>query len=298
MLAFGKRILLFFLVNFLVITTFTIFAQIFGIGPYLTEYGMDYGSLAIVCLFYGFSGSFISLLMSRAIAKWTYGVQLIEPNTANPQLREIHEMVSRLSKSAGLPQVPEVGVYQAADINAFATGPSKSKALVAVSTGLMNSMSADEIEGVIGHEISHIANGDMVTMTLLQGVVNAFVMFLARVVAAAVTRGGDNRNSGGIMYFIVVMVLQTAFMFLGMIVVNWFSRHREYRADEGGAKLAGTDKMVRALERLRANFEAVPERQNALQTLQISSRPKGLAALFSSHPPLDERIQHLQKRAH
>ena len=292
MLAIGKRIFLFLLVNFLVITTFTIVAQIFGIGPYLRENGLDYGSLAAFCLIYGFSGSIISLMMSRAIAKWTYGVQLIEPT-----LIDLRDMVARLARDAGLPQTPEVGIYSAQDINAFATGPSKSRALVAVSSGLLNSMNRDEIEGVLGHEISHIANGDMVTMTLLQGIVNAFVMFLARVIAMVVTRSDDNRNSGGFMYFIVVMVLQTAFMFLGMIVVNWFSRYREFRADEGGAKLAGKNSMIHALERLQANFEAVPARQSAMQTLQISSRPSGLAALFASHPPLEARIENLRKKA-
>ena len=297
MLAIGKRIFLFLLVNFLVITTFTIVAQIFGIGPYLRENGLDYGSLAAFCLIYGFSGSIISLMMSRAIAKWTYGVQLIEPNNTNPTLRDLRDMVARLARDAGLPQTPEVGIYSAQDINAFATGPSKSRALVAVSSGLLNSMNRDEIEGVLGHEISHIANGDMVTMTLLQGIVNAFVMFLARVIAMVVTRSDDNRNSGGFMYFIVVMVLQTAFMFLGMIVINWFSRYREFRADEGGAKLAGKNSMIHALERLQANFEAVPARQSAMQTLQISSRPSGLAALFASHPPLEARIENLRKKA-
>ncbi|MBZ0184602.1 MAG: protease HtpX, partial [Candidatus Obscuribacterales bacterium] len=264
---------------------------------YLTEYGLDYTSLAITCLFYGFAGSFISLLMSRAVAKWTCGIKLINANEPDQRLRGVYLMVQDLSRKAGLPAMPEVGFYESPEINAFATGPTKSKALVAVSTGLLSSMTSEEVEGVLGHEISHIANGDMVTMTLLQGLVNAFVMFLARAVAYAITRGGSKEGGGSsLAFFLVTMVLQVAFMFLGMIVINWFSRLREYRADAGSASLAGKEKMVRALERLKQNFDAVDSRQTAMATLQISSKPEGIMSLiFASHPPLEERIKRLQE---
>lgn len=296
-MAFAKRIFLFCSVNLLIITMFSVVMRVFHIEPYLTEYGLDYTSLAITCLFYGFAGSFISLLMSRAVAKWTCGIKLINANEPDQRLRGVYLMVQDLSRKAGLPAMPEVGFYESPEINAFATGPTKSKALVAVSTGLLSSMTSEEVEGVLGHEISHIANGDMVTMTLLQGLVNAFVMFLARAVAYAITRGGSKEGGGSsLAFFLVTMVLQVAFMFLGMIVINWFSRLREYRADAGSASLAGKEKMVRALERLKQNFDAVDSRQTAMATLQISSKPEGIMSLiFASHPPLEERIKRLQE---
>lgn len=295
MLAMGKRIVLFLVVNILIVTMFSIVMRVFHLEYYLTDYGLNYTSLAFTCLFYGFAGSFISLLISRAVAKWTYNIQLIEPNTGDPGLRRIYTMVQDLARRAGLPETPEVGIYNSPEINAFATGPTKSKALVAVSTGLLTSMREDEVEGVLGHEISHIANGDMVTMTLLQGLVNAFVMFLARAVAYAITRAGSRDGEGSYLaYMLITLVLQIAFMLLGSIVINWFSRVREYRADQGGANLAGRDKMRHALERLKANFDAVEARQGALQTLQISSKPEGvLGMLFASHPPLEKRIERL-----
>ena len=294
MLALGKRIVLFLLVNFLVITTFTIVAQIFGIGPYLRENGLDYGSLAIFCLIYGFSGSIISLMMSRAIAKWTYGVQLIEPNNTNPSLRELRETVVRLARDAGLPQTPEVGIYPAQDINAFATGPSKSKALVAVSSGLLNSMNRDEIEGVLGHEISHIANGDMVTMTLIQGVMNTFVVFLSRVIGYAVDaflRRGSDSNGPGIGYFVTTIVMDIVLGFLAAIIVAWFSRQREFRADAGAADLMGRKQpMINALARLGGLTPG--ELPKTMQAMGIAG---GLGKLFSTHPPIEERIAALQK---
>jgi heat shock protein HtpX len=194
--------------------------------------------------------------------------------------------------------MPQVGVYDSPDVNAFATGPTKKRSLVAVSTGLLRKMDRDEVEGVLGHEISHIANGDMVTMTLLQGVVNAFVMFLARVLAFAIVQALRRDDSEGMsygIYFAVQIVLEIVLMFLGMIVVASFSRFREFRADKGGAHLAGREKMIRALEKLRRDVEAVQEnRQPALQTLQISSR-SGMMRLFSTHPPLEDRIARLQQ---
>jgi len=296
-LAIVKRVFLFLLTNFLVITTCSIFFYIFGVGNYTSRYGIDYTGLAIFALIYGMTGSIISLMMSRAIAKWSYGVQLIDANNGNPALRSILSMVHQLSAKAGLKTMPEVGIYDSPELNAFATGPTKSRALLAVSTGLLQSMSADEIEGVLGHEISHIANGDMVTMTLLQGIVNAFAIFLSRAVAWTVTRNRDDNGGGNsLAYFLVSWVLQTIFLLLGSIVVAWFSRHREFRADAGGANLAGRSSMIHALERLQRTYERMQPQSDALASMKISSKPAGFfGKLFSSHPPLEERIKALSE---
>ena len=284
--------------NVLVITAVTILCRIFGVGDYIAESGMDYTTLAIVCGAWGMIGSFISLALSRAMAKWTMQIQLIDQSVADPQLREIVSMVQELSRKAGLPKVPEIGIYDSDEINAFATGPTKSRSLVAVSTGLLNTMDRDEVEGVLGHEISHIANGDMVTMALLQGVVNAFVMFLARAVAYVITRGIREESIGRLVYFLTVMVLQFFFMFLGQFVVNAFSRYREYRADEGGANVAGKEKMIRALQKLEKAMEADRlEPHPAYQAMKISSKPQGvIGSLLASHPPLEDRISKLQQK--
>lgn len=291
------RMFLFFLVNGLVVVTVSAICALFGVGPYLNAYGIDYPQLAIFCLLWGSGGAFISLLLSRAIAKFSCGVQVIDPQTSDPSLRQLVGLVHDLSSKAGLKTMPEVGIYDSPEINAFATGPSASMSLVAVSTGLLSRMNWNEMAGVLGHEITHISNGDMVTMTLLQGIVNAFVMFLSRVVAFALTRGGnDERRSPGFIYYIVQMVLEVVFMILGSIVVAWFSRFREYRADAGGAKLAGKDSMISALQELERTYELTNPHQNAaLATLQISSRPTGLMNLFASHPPLSDRIKRLEE---
>jgi heat shock protein HtpX len=190
--------------------------------------------------------------------------------------------------------MPEVGWYDSPEVNAFATGPTKSRALVAVSSGLLSRMERNEVEGVLGHEITHVANGDMVTMTLLQGVVNAFVLFLARVIAFAVTQGVREENRG-MVQFAVIIVLQIALSLLGAMVVAAFSRWREFRADRGGAQLAGTQSMIAALERLRQNAELVDTRQEALATLKINGAPSRMMALLASHPPLEVRIERLQQ---
>jgi len=228
--------------------------------------------------------------MSRWIAKRATGVQLVDGRTGNHQADWLHETVARLTRQANLP-MPEVGLYDSPEVNAFATGPSKSRSLVAVSTGLMRSMRQDEIEGVLAHEVSHIANGDMVTMTLLQGVMNAFVMFFARVIAYALTRSGDSRNNNG-SYYLIVIVLQVVLGILGALIVNWFSRYREFRADHGGATLAGRERMIGALRRLAANHEVETQHQ-ALATMKINGG-RSWAALFSTHPPLEERIAALE----
>ena len=301
-MAMFKRIGLFLGVNILVVVTISIVMRLLGVQPYLTPYGLNYESLAVFCLIWGMGGAFISLAISRIMAKWGMGVKVIPADTHDPELRELVQTVHTLSRSAGLTTMPEVGVYESPEVNAFATGPTKSRSLVAVSTGLLQRMNSDQVRGVLGHEVAHIANGDMVTMTLIQGVVNAFVMFLARAVAYAITSGSrsedDSRSSPGMAYFIVTIVLEIAFMVLGSMVVAWFSRHREYRADKGGARLAGRDSMINALEGLKRNFDDVnPGEQPSVAALKISSRPNGFMALISTHPPLEERIERLRRGA-
>lgn len=299
-MAWLKRIFLFMAVNALVVITISLILNVLGVKPYLTHYGLDYSSLMVFCLVWGMGGAFISLAMSRMMAKWMMGVQVISHQTRDSDLQELVSIVHELARSAHLPAMPEVGVYDSPEVNAFATGPTKSRALVAVSSGLLHRMNREEIRGVLGHEIAHIANGDMVTMTLIQGVVNAFVMFLARAVAFALTMSGrrDEEESHGtpFAYYAVQMVLEIVFMILGSIVVAWFSRWREFRADRGGAKLAGQASMIQALESLRRTFEGVdPAAQPAIQALKISSRPGGIMRLFSTHPPLEERIERLRQ---
>ena len=299
-----KRIFLFMLVNILVMTTITIVTSALGLRSYMTPYGIDYGQLMVFCLIWGFAGALISLAMSRMMAKWMMGVQVIDPNVSDARLRDVVLMVHRLSDRAGLPAKPEVGFYESAEVNAFATGPTKSRALVAVSTGLLNRMNKDEVEGVIGHEIAHVANGDMVTMALLQGVINAFVMFLARVIGFAIansSRSSDDERPSYMMQSMVTIVLEIFLSILGSIVVAWFSRWREFRADKGGAQLAGRGKMISALQAL-SNLHDIgpqyePESQKAVAAFKISSRRSGFLALFSTHPALEDRIAALKSSA-
>jgi heat shock protein HtpX len=252
---------------------------------------------------WGFGGAFISLGLSRVMAKWGMGVKLIDPGTPDPAAQELVSTVHRLAQAAGLRTMPQVGIYDSEEVNAFATGPTKNRALVAVSTGLLRRMRRDEVEGVLGHEIAHVANGDMVTMTLIQGVVNAFTMFLARVVAFFVAQLFRRDEEGGgvshLVYFIATLVFDIAFSILGSIVVAWFSRLREFRADSGGAQLAGRDRMIAALEGLQRTFGVVDpaDRQVAVQTLKISGHPRGLMRFFSTHPPLETRIARLRMMA-
>jgi len=301
-----KRIFLFLAVNFLVMITVSAVLGVLGVQGYLhAGYGIDYSSLAIICLVWGMGGSFISLLLSRFMAKRLMGVEVVDPATRDPELQSLVQMVFDLSRAAGLTTMPEVGIYDSPDLNAFATGPSRSRALVAVSTGLLSRMDRREVEGVIGHEISHIANGDMVTLTLIQGVVNAFVMFLARILAFAISnllRGNNDReerSSSPWLHFILVQVFEVVLMILGSMVVAWFSRYREFRADSGSARIAGKDKMIAALKKLQLAYErpladdAVPAQ---VQAFQISSRKGGIIQLFASHPPLQDRIEALENQ--
>jgi heat shock protein HtpX len=299
----AKRVFLFLAVNVLVVTTISVVLGALGVRPYLTARGLDLGSLAVFCLVWGFGGAFISLGLSRVMAKWGMGVKLVDPGTPDPAAQELVSTVHRLAQAAGLRTMPQVGVYDSEEVNAFATGPTKNRALVAVSTGLLRRMRRDEVEGVLGHEIAHVANGDMVTMTLIQGVVNAFTMFLARVVAFFVAQLFRRDEEGGgishIVYFVATLVFDIAFSILGSIVVAWFSRLREFRADAGGAQLAGRDRMIAALEGLQRTFGVVDpaDRQVAVQTLKISGHPRGLMKFFSTHPPLEIRIARLKMMA-
>ena len=284
----GKRIFLFLVTNLAIVLTLSVVVSVLGVAG-----GPDIGSLALFCLVWGMGGAFISLQVSRWIAKRATGVHLVDGRTGDSHLDWLHQTVQRLTRQANLP-MPEVGVYESAEVNAFATGPSKSRSLVAVSTGLLRTMRPEEVEGVLAHEVAHIANGDMVTMTLLQGVMNAFVMFFARVIASVITRSDDDRRGGG-MYFLVVMVLQIVLGILGSLVTAWFSRYREFRADAGGAHLAGRERMLGALRRLAANHELVDTSHQALATMKINGVP-GWARLFSTHPPLEARIAALQNQ--
>jgi len=288
----GKRIFLFLVTNLAIVLTLSIVVSVFGLSQGYTPGGLDLRALAVLCFIYGMGGAFISLQISRWVAKRATGVRLIKASNGQQDLDWLYNTVGRLARQANLP-MPEVGVYDSPEVNAFATGPSKNRSLVAVSSGLMKAMRPDEVEGVLAHEVAHIANGDMVTMTLLQGVVNAFVMFAARVIAHFMMRSDDRQGNGG-MYFLVVMVLQIVFGILGSLVTAWFSRQREFRADHGGASLAGRDRMIAALRRLAANRELVDTRHEALATMKINGAGRWMV-FFSTHPPLEVRIAALEK---
>jgi heat shock protein HtpX len=294
-MALAKRIFLFMTVNILVVVTISLVLNLLGVRPYLTARGIDYQALMVFCLVWGMGGSFISLALSRVMAKWMMGVKVIDPATASGEAAWLVQTVHGLARAAGLPAMPEVGVYNSGELNAFATGPTKSRALVAVSAGLMNRMDHAQIEGVLGHEITHVSNGDMVTMTLLQGVVNAFVMFFARVIAFALSQQAKEESRRSIQIGVTFM-LEILLSFLGMMVVAAFSRWREYRADAGGARLAGREKMVAALETLGRSVGLVDDRQRALQAFKISGR-RGLMAFLATHPPIEDRIARLRSGA-
>lgn len=303
-MAMGKRILLFLAINALVVITLSIILNLFHVQPFLRGYGLDIKSLLFFCLIWGMGGAFISLALSRQMAKWMMGVHVINLDTNDPDLRKLISTVHQLARDAHLPDMPEVGIFESSEPNAFATGPTKKRSLVAVSTGLLRRMSQKELEGVIAHEISHISNGDMVTMTLLQGIVNAFVMFLARILAylfSGMGRSRDGGSSGSYLgYVMFVFLFEVVFMALGSLVICAFSRFREFRADRSGADLAGRDKMIAALESLQRTqgIHDLHTEKPSFQAFKISTRKKtGLLALFATHPPLEERIERLRNLA-
>ncbi len=282
-----KRIILFVMTNLAVVVVLGIVANLFGFNRYLNASGLNLSALLGFALVMGFGGAIISLLISKPMAKWTSGVRVID-TPQNGDEAWIVETVRKLSQSAGI-GMPEVGIFEGAP-NAFATGAFKNSALIAVSTGLLTGMTHEEIEAVIGHEVSHVANGDMVTMTLIQGVMNTFVVFLSRVIGYAVDsflRKGDERSSGpGIGYYISTIVLDIVLGFAAAIVVAWFSRQREFRADAGAAKLMNRKQpMINALARLGGMTPG--ELPKSLAALGIAG---GIGRLFSTHPPIEERI--------
>jgi heat shock protein HtpX len=292
----GKRIFLFLLTNIAIVVMLSLVLSILGVGNYVGPGGLDMQALMIFCLVWGMGGAFISLQLSRWMAKRATGVKLVDGRSGNPEADWLHATVARLTQTANLP-MPEVGIYDSPEVNAFATGPSKNKSLVAVSSGLLRAMRQDEIEGVLAHEVAHIANGDMVTMTLLQGVINAVVMFLARVIAFAVARGGsrdDSRGNSYAMSWMMIMVLEIGLGIFGSLITAWFSRQREFRADRGGAQFAGRERMLGALKRLAANRELVDTHHQALATLKINGT-KGWMVFFSTHPPIEARIAALER---
>ena len=286
-----KRILLFVMTNLAVVVVLGIVASLLGVNRFLTPQGLNLGMLLAFAALIGFGGAIISLLISKPVAKWSSGVRLInEPQNADEAW--IVETVRKLADTAKI-GMPEVGIFEGAP-NAFATGAFKNSALVAVSTGLLQGMTREEIEAVLGHEIAHIANGDMVTMTLIQGVMNTFVVFLSRVVGYAVDtflrRGSDNNSGPGIGYYVTTIVLDIVLGFAAAIVVAWFSRHREFRADAGAANLMGRKQpMINALARLGGMVPG--ELPKSVQALGIAG---GIGKLFSTHPPIEERIAALQ----
>lgn len=286
------RILLFLATNIAVMIVISILFNLLGLGNYLNAQGtgIDLGSLLMMSAVIGITGSVISLAMSKTMAKSSMGVQVIA-QPQNQTEKWLYDVVVRQSQKAGI-GMPEVGIFQAPVANAFATGMNRNSALVAVSTGLLQSMTPDEVEAVVGHEISHVANGDMVTMALMQGVLNTFVYFFATIIGHVVDRAISGEERGrGMGYYIIQMVAQIALGFLASMLVAWFSRHREFRADAGGASLAGREKMIGALRALQRGHEA-EELPGQLAAFGINGG--GIQKLFMTHPPLEERIAALQ----
>lgn len=297
------RIVLFLATNLAVLLVASITLRLFGVEGYLRSQGIDFTSLLIFCFIFGMVGSLISLFISKWMAKRSTGTVIIEaPSNSTEQW--LVDTVAELSREVGI-KTPEVGIFPSQQSNAFATGWNKNDALVAVSAGLLNRMRPEEVRAVLAHEIGHVANGDMVTLALIQGVVNTFVMFFARVVAHLVDGFLKSRSDGegglGFMgYFAVVMVAEIVFGIVASAIVAWFSRYREYRADEAGARLAGTGAMVNALARLKAETEMPDQMPDTMRAMAITKgQTRSLVEqLFASHPPLDDRIRALKEAAY
>jgi heat shock protein HtpX len=291
---FLKRFGFMIALNILIMVTITVILNVFNIQPYLGKFGINYSSLMIYCLLWGFGGSFISLLLSKFMAKKMMGVEVIDPNTmSSPDQMWLVQTVHRLAQHANLPKLPEVGIYEGDEMNAFATGPSKSNSLVAVSSGILYKMNKTELEGVLAHEVAHIANGDMVTMTLVQGMVNAFGMFLARIAGHFLSTLVDEEKAP-MVRMIATIILDIVFNILGMFLVAYVSRRREFRADAGGASLGGREKMIAALQKLQHETAPLLEEKSPVATMQISNRRGGFLALLSTHPDLQDRIDRLK----
>lgn len=290
-----KRVVLFLLTNIAVMLVLSISARLLGVDRYLTAGGLNMGMLLAFAALMGFGGSFISLFMSKTMAKWSTGAQVIE-QPSNQEEKWLVETVAKLADKAGLP-MPEVAMYEG-EPNAFATGPSKSNSLVAVSTGLLQTMSRREVEAVLAHEVAHIANGDMVTMTLIQGVVNTFVIFISRAAAYVVDnflRGDEEESSGpGLAYMVISIAFELLFGFLASILVMYFSRQREYRADAGAAYLLGDGRPM--IDALRA-LGGMPPSELPKEMAASGISGNSMKAIFSTHPPLEDRIAALEAAA-
>jgi heat shock protein HtpX len=290
-----KRILLFLVTNLAVVLVLSVAMKVFGIDQYIAAQGGSAFGLLVFAAVFGFGGALISLAMSKWSAKRMMGVRLIDQPRDNVE-RWLVDTVRRQAQEAGI-GMPEVGIFDSPEPNAFATGANKNKALVAVSTGLLQRMRKEEVEAVLGHEVGHVANGDMVTLTLIQGVVNTFVIFLARIIGNFVDKAiFKNENGGGIGYFVVVIVCEILLGILASVIVMWFSRKREFRADAAGALLASPQAMVGALEALKRAHqpEGLPQQMAAFGI--NAGVPSGIKRFFMSHPPLDERIDALKRQ--
>jgi len=287
-----KRIVLFLATNLAIVLVLSLTMRILGVEPYLTSQGLNLGSLLIFAAVMGFGGSFISLAISKWMAKKSMGVRVIETPSNSTEFW-LMETIRKYAADAGI-KMPEVGIYDAPDVNAFATGMTRNSSLVAVSSGLLRQMSREEAEAVLGHEIAHVANGDMVTLALIQGVVNTFVMFLSRVIGHTVDRVVFKNEQGhGPAFFVTMIVAELVLGILASIIVMWFSRQREFRADRGGASLAGRGAMIAALERLNSlHPHPLPDKMAAFGI--AGGSPQGWKRLFMTHPPLEERIAALR----
>jgi len=291
------RIFLLLATNFAILLLATITLNLLGIGPWLSARGIQYGPLLVFGAVIGFGGAFFSLAISKWMAKRTMGVEVITTPRSDTEAWLV-ATVKRLADGAGI-GMPEVGIFESPEPNAFATGARRDAALVAVSSGLLARMGRTEAEAVLGHEVTHVANGDMITLTLIQGVVNTFVFVFARVIGNLVDKAisGDRERGPGVAFYVATFVSQIVLSFLATMIVMWFSRRREFRADAGGAKLGSRSGMIGALEALkRVQHEGLPE---GMQAFGIAGpdRLSGLKRLFMSHPPLDERIAALQRAA-
>ena len=289
-----KRIVLFLATNLAIVLVLSVVAHLIGLDRWLQAQGSSLGGLLVFAAFFGFAGSFISLALSKWMAKRSMGVRVIDhPGNATEQW--LVSVVANHARAAGI-GMPEVGIFDSPQPNAFATGARRDAALVAVSTGLLQRMSQQEIEAVLGHEVTHVANGDMVTLTLIQGIVNTFVIFLSRIIGNIVDRTLFRSEDGrGPAYFITVIASQLLLGILANMIVMWFSRWREFRADRGGAQLAGTGNMIAALEELKRVHEPLPAAQLAAFGIAGGDAARGIQRLFMSHPPLDERIAALRR---
>lgn len=288
------RLILFFVTNIAIMITLGIVAHLLGINKYLTSNGLNLQMLLMYALLFGFAGSFISLAISKPMAKWTMKLKIID-GTETSQTAWIHKTVAKFAEKSGI-DMPEVAIYDSPELNAFATGPTKNNSLVAVSTGLLDKLSKEEVEAVIGHEVAHVANGDMVTMALAQGVLNTFVIFISRVLAYGldkfISKDEETESGTSWVYMVSTIVFEILFGILASIIVSYYSRVREFAADKGGADLTSKQHMINALAKLGSVEPG--ELPGGLKSFGISSKPNSLLALFSTHPPIEKRIEALK----